>query len=114
MPWAWANTRASSTGFDRGAGLTGPPPDQDFVYVNDFPNSGRLSQVIVQADAPARMHVEDVLRLELRSAERSMVPLSQVVTPVWEAAACNLTATTAIRRPASRARRPTGCRAARR
>ncbi|MGO4855552.1 multidrug efflux RND transporter permease subunit [Phaeovulum sp. W22_SRMD_FR3] len=54
------------------------------VYVNDFPNQGRMQQVIVQADAPARMHVEDVLRLELRNRDGGMVPLSEVVTPVWE------------------------------
>lgn len=59
-------------------------------YVNDFPNGGRLSQVIVQADAFARMHVEDVLKLELRNAEGGMVPLSQVVTPVWEEAPLQL------------------------
>ena len=53
-------------------------------YVNDFPNQGRMQQVIVQADAAARMHVEDVLRLELRNLEGGMVPLSEVVTPVWE------------------------------
>ncbi|RBP78560.1 multidrug efflux pump [Rhodobacter sp. 140A] len=54
------------------------------TYVNDFPNQGRMQQVIVQADAPARMHVEDVLRLELRNLDGGMVPLSEVVTPVWE------------------------------
>lgn len=59
-------------------------------YVNDFPNGGRLSQVIVQADAKARMHIEDVLKLELRNAEGDMVPLAQVVTPVWEEAATQL------------------------
>ena len=53
-------------------------------YVNDFPNQGRMQQVIVQADAPARMHVEDVLRLEVRNIEGGMVPLSEVVKPVWE------------------------------
>ncbi|MGP3695648.1 multidrug efflux RND transporter permease subunit [Rhodobacter sp. NSM] len=59
-------------------------------YVNDFPNQGRLQQVIVQADAPARMHVEDVLRLEVRNAEGGMVPLSEVVTPVWTSAPLQL------------------------
>lgn len=54
------------------------------TYVNDFPNQGRMQQVIVQADAAARMHVEDVLRLELRNLDGGMVPLSEVVTPVWE------------------------------
>ncbi len=52
-------------------------------YINDFPNQGRLQQVIVQADAPARMHVEDVLRLEVRNMTGGMVPLSEVVTPIW-------------------------------
>ncbi|ACJ01092.1 multidrug efflux RND transporter permease subunit [Rhodospirillum centenum] len=54
------------------------------LYVNDFPNAGRMQQVILQADAPARMQVEDVLRLYLRNSSGGMVPLSEVVTPVWE------------------------------
>lgn len=54
-------------------------------YVNDFPNDGRLQQVVVQADAPARMHVEDVLRLKVRNIDGGMVSLSEVVQPVWEA-----------------------------
>nr|WP_073955822.1 multidrug efflux RND transporter permease subunit [Thalassospira sp. TSL5-1] len=53
-------------------------------YVNDFPNKGRLQQVVVQADAPARMHVEDVLRLQVRNIQGGMVTLSEVVRPVWE------------------------------
>ncbi|MDQ0325952.1 multidrug efflux pump [Rhodopseudomonas julia] len=53
-------------------------------YVNDFPNKGQLQQVVVQADAPARMHVEDVLRLQVRNIEGGMVALSEVVEPVWE------------------------------
>jgi multidrug efflux pump len=52
-------------------------------YVNDFPNRGRMQQVIVQADAPSRMQVEDVLRLYVRNANGAMVALSEVVTPVW-------------------------------
>jgi len=52
-------------------------------HVSDFPNQGRMQLVIVQADAPARMHVEDVLRLEVRNAEGAMVPLAEVVRPVW-------------------------------
>lgn len=53
-------------------------------YVNDFPNAGRLQQVIVQADAPARMQVDDVLKLHLRNAAGGMIALSEVVTPVWQ------------------------------
>ncbi|TCO69135.1 multidrug efflux RND transporter permease subunit [Rhodovulum euryhalinum] len=59
-------------------------------YVNDFPNGGRLQQVIVQADASARMHVDDVLRLEVRNIEGGMVPLSEVVTAVWTTAPLQL------------------------
>lgn len=53
------------------------------LYVNDFPNAGRMQQVILQADAPARMQLDDVLGLRVRNAQGGMVPLSEVVTPVW-------------------------------
>src|SRR3954452_14108295 len=33
------------------------------AYVNDFPNRGRLQRVVVQADAPARMQPDDILKL---------------------------------------------------
>jgi multidrug efflux pump len=52
-------------------------------YVNDFPNRGRMQQVILQAEAGARMQVEDVLRLYVRNTQGGMVPLSEVVSPVW-------------------------------
>ena len=57
------------------------------AYVNDFPNKGRLQRVIVQADAPTRMQVEDVLSLYVRNASGGMAPLSELVTPVWDTAA---------------------------
>ena len=53
------------------------------LYVNDFPNGGRMQQVILQADAAARMQLDDVLNLRLRNAAGGMVPLREVVTPVW-------------------------------
>ncbi|WP_274600872.1 efflux RND transporter permease subunit [Ectothiorhodospira shaposhnikovii] len=53
------------------------------LYVNDFPNAGRMQQVILQADAPARMQLDDVLGLRVRNASGGMVPLREVVTPVW-------------------------------
>lgn len=53
------------------------------LYVNDFPNAGRMQQVILQADAPARMQLDDVLALRVRNTQGGMVPLSEVVTPVW-------------------------------
>ncbi|KAA0018725.1 multidrug efflux RND transporter permease subunit [Salinicola corii] len=53
------------------------------LYVNDFPNAGRMQQVILQADAPARMQLDDVLNLRVRNASGGMVALREVVTPVW-------------------------------
>jgi len=60
------------------------------LYVNDFPNAGRMQQVIVQADAPARMQIDDVLKLYVRNSNGGMVPLSEVVTPVWQNAPLQL------------------------
>ncbi|WP_026784028.1 multidrug efflux RND transporter permease subunit [Pleomorphomonas koreensis] len=53
------------------------------AYVGDFPQADRLLQVIVQADAPARMQVDDVLRLHVRNTAGDMVPLSEIVRPEW-------------------------------
>ncbi|MBR0564785.1 multidrug efflux RND transporter permease subunit [Azoarcus sp. L1K30] len=53
------------------------------LYVNDFPNAGRMQQVILQADASARMQLDDVLGLRVRNASGGMVPLREVVTAVW-------------------------------
>ena len=60
------------------------------TYVNDFPNAGRLQQVIVQADAPNRMQIDDVLKLYVRNNAGGMVSLSEVVRPVWEASPLQL------------------------
>ena len=54
------------------------------AYINDFPNAGRMQQVIVQADARWREQIDDLLRLRVRSTSGGMVSLSEVVTPVWE------------------------------
>ncbi|KAG1446035.1 hypothetical protein G6F57_017420 [Rhizopus arrhizus] len=59
-------------------------------YVNDFPNKGRLQQVILQADAPHRMELEDVLKLYVRNSEGGMVALSELVTPHWTEAPLQL------------------------
>lgn len=53
------------------------------LYVNDFPNAGRMQQVILQADASARMQLDDVLGLRIRNTSGDMVPLREVVTPEW-------------------------------
>lgn len=52
-------------------------------YINDFPNRGRLQRVVVQADAPARMQPEDILRLNVVSNSGQAVPLSAFATTRW-------------------------------
>jgi len=54
------------------------------AYVNDFPNQGRMQQVIVQAEASARMHLDDVLKLYVRNTAGQPVPLAELVNPQWE------------------------------
>ena len=52
-------------------------------YVNDFPSAGRLQRVVVQADAPARMQPDDLLRLNAPNAAGQPVPLSAFATTQW-------------------------------
>ena len=52
-------------------------------YVNDFPNQGRLQRVVVQADAPARMQPEDLLKLNTSNAQGQQVPFSAFATTRW-------------------------------
>ncbi|WP_067064883.1 efflux RND transporter permease subunit [Roseateles chitosanitabidus] len=60
------------------------------LYVNDFPNKGRMQQVIVQADAPARMQLDDVLKLTVRNGAGGLVRLSELVHPSWREAPLQL------------------------
>ena len=53
------------------------------TYINDFPNQGRLQRVVVQADAPARMQPEDILRLTAPNAQGKPVPLSSFAATQW-------------------------------
>jgi multidrug efflux pump len=53
-------------------------------YVNDFPNQGRLQHVVVQADAPHRMNIDDVLAMRVRNAAGGAVALSELVAVTWE------------------------------
>jgi multidrug efflux pump len=53
------------------------------LYVNDFPNQGRMQQVIIQADARDRMQVDDILNLYVRNNDNNMVALKTFVHPVW-------------------------------
>jgi multidrug efflux pump len=53
------------------------------AYINDFPSRGRLQRVVVQADAPARMQPEDILKLNASNAKGQAVPLSAFATTQW-------------------------------
>ena len=53
------------------------------TYANDFPNAGRLQRVVVQADAPARMQPEDVLKLHVANNRGQNVMLSAFATTRW-------------------------------
>ncbi|NUT62614.1 multidrug efflux RND transporter permease subunit [Herbaspirillum sp. C9C3] len=54
------------------------------LYVNDFPNDGRMQQVIIQAQARSRMQIEDVMKLHVRNQSGGMVPLSELVQASWQ------------------------------
>ena len=53
------------------------------TYANDFPNSGRLQRVVVQADAPARMQPDDLLKLNVTNNKGQMVPMSAFASTRW-------------------------------
>ncbi|MBA4254786.1 MAG: multidrug efflux RND transporter permease subunit [Polaromonas sp.] len=72
---------ALGVGFDTIASALGTALGS--TYVNDFPNAGRLQRVVVQADAPARMQPEDVLRLTVPNAKGQAVPLSAFAKTSW-------------------------------
>ena len=50
------------------------------LYVNDFNKFGRTYQVVAQADARFRSHVEDILPLQTRNGAGEMVPLGSLLT----------------------------------
>ena len=52
-------------------------------YVNDFPNAGRLQRVVVQADAPARMQPDDLLKLNVLNSKGQAVPLAAFASTRW-------------------------------
>jgi len=53
------------------------------AYVNDFPNSGRLQRVVVQADAPTRMQPDDLLHINALNSQGQPVPLAAFATTRW-------------------------------
>jgi multidrug efflux pump len=53
------------------------------AYVNDFPNSGRMQRVVLQAQDRSRVNAEDLLKLNVRNATGGMVPFSSFATIKW-------------------------------
>ena len=53
------------------------------AYINDFPNAGRLQRVVVQADAPARMQPDDLLKLSVPNSSNQAVPLASFANTRW-------------------------------
>ncbi|SFM98190.1 efflux RND transporter permease subunit [Variovorax sp. OV329] len=53
------------------------------AYINDFPNQARLQRVVVQADAPARMQPDDLLKLNAANSQGQPVPLSAFAITKW-------------------------------
>jgi multidrug efflux pump len=53
------------------------------AYVNDFPNQGRVQRVVVQADAPARMQPDALLKIPVPNAQGQPVPLSAFASVQW-------------------------------
>ena len=60
-------------------------------YVNDFPNESRLQRVVVQADAPARMQPDDLMKINASNAQGQSVPLSAFATHRWVTGATQTT-----------------------
>ncbi|SCC23429.1 multidrug efflux pump [Kosakonia oryzendophytica] len=52
-------------------------------YVNDYTDNGRVQQVIVQADAPYRMQIQDLMKLYVRNKSGEMTPLASFVKAHW-------------------------------
>ncbi|MFK3780120.1 multidrug efflux RND transporter permease subunit [Agrobacterium sp. NPDC089420] len=60
------------------------------AYVNDFPNAGRMQRVTVQAEPGKRGNVFDVMKMNVRNTEGSMVPFSAFTTYNWTKGATQL------------------------
>lgn len=59
------------------------------AYVNDFVEFGRIYQVKLGAQAGARAHIDDVMKLSVRNRDGNMVPFSSF-TQVEETMGLNL------------------------
>src|SRR6187399_1842014 len=53
------------------------------IYVNYFPNRGRMQRVIVQADKGSRMNADDILNYNVKNSHGQLVPLSSFASVEW-------------------------------
>lgn len=75
--------KADALGVSFTAINTGLSTSLGSLYVNDFPNAGRLQRVIVQADAPFRMQPDDLLRVNVLNNLGQPVPMSSFSSTHW-------------------------------
>jgi HAE1 family hydrophobic/amphiphilic exporter-1 len=73
-------TKAASLGVSVGDVFSALSAYVGSSYVNQFNKFGRTFQVYAQADAPFRLHMDDLLQLTVRSQGGQMVPLGALVT----------------------------------
>ncbi|MBO0128454.1 efflux RND transporter permease subunit [Agrobacterium sp. OT33] len=60
------------------------------AYANDFPNSGRMQRVTVQADPEKRGDIFDIMNMNVRNSEGGMVPISAFASYTWSKGAAQL------------------------
>ena len=53
------------------------------AYINDFERQGRILRVQMQADPQVRTSPEAMLRVQVRNRNGGMVPLAEIVKPLW-------------------------------
>ena len=53
------------------------------AYANDFTREGRVLRVLMQADPASRAAPDDLLRLQVKTRQGRLVPLSEIATTRW-------------------------------
>ncbi|KAF0813274.1 Multidrug efflux pump subunit AcrB [Andreprevotia sp. IGB-42] len=53
------------------------------AYANDFVREGRILRVLMQANPDTRTKPEDLMRLQLKTRNGGLVPLSEIATSTW-------------------------------
>ena len=53
------------------------------AYINDFERQGRILRVQMQADPQTRTNPDEMLRVQVRNRVGAMVPLAEIVKPLW-------------------------------